>query len=261
VHIRGFGNSDGPWQLTLERLPAEQCEPDALEPDDEQPILLPEATVFLGVERTLCVADMDRYEVPLRDFQRLVAVATFPTEDLDMVMRVRSSTGTLLRTSPSSSGGESITYNASADETVFLELESRFNTEGRYTLDLFRENQVDCVPDAYEPNNSAAAAKEAPAAALGLTLCGSDEDWFFLEGAAGKRLRARASFIHADGDIDLMVLGLNGSQILAVSDGVSNEELAEAVLPLDGLYFVRVFSLSSQVRSRYSLEVSLEGAD
>lgn len=263
VNIRPFGPSDGPWQLTLARLPERACLPDAREPDDDRASatrLEPEEEL-LGEERTLCGADVDVYEVPLLDFERLVAVATFPTAELSLALRVVKEDGTVARVSPDSAGGEAVTYAANGDETVWLEIAPELGAEGAYTLDLFRENQLSCAPDDFEPNDVIADAPLAPAAAVGLTLCGSDQDLFRFEGTAGKQLRARAAFLHADGDIDLMILGSNGQQILAVSDGVGNVEQAEAILPLDGTYYVRVFSLSSSIRSRYSLEVSLENPD
>jgi transketolase C-terminal domain/subunit len=91
-----------------------------------------------------------------------------------------------------------------------------------------------------------------------LTLCDSDEDVFAIEGTAGKRVVADVSFVHADGDIDLMLRGIDGQQVLAVSDTVENSEHIEAVLPVDGVYFLRVFSLSENVKARYVLDVSLE---
>lgn len=263
VNIRPFGPSDGPWQLTLTRLPERTCEPDAREPDNtrESATLLGPEDAILDEERTLCGADVDVYEVPLLDFERLVAIATFPTAELALSMRVVKEDGTVARVSPDSSGGETLTYAASGDETVWLEIAPELGAEGPYTLSLFRENQLTCAPDDFEPNDVVADAAPAPAAASGLTLCGSDQDLFRVEGAAGKQLRARASFLHADGDIDVMILGSDGQQILGVSDGVGNVEQAEAILPLDGIYYVRVFSLSASIRSRYSLEISLENPD
>ena len=84
-----------------------------------------------------------------------------------------------------------------------------------------------------------------------LSICQSDEDVFVVEGAKGKRLRAHAAFIHADGAIDLAVLGVDGSQILGVSDGVGNEEVVEVILPVDGEYYVRVFSLEEDAHVLY----------
>jgi len=86
-------------------------------------------------------------------------------------------------------------------------------------------------------------------------LCGTDQDHFYVDGSAGKRLTARAAFFHADGDIDLVIVGADGAQVLAASDGVTNQEEVSALLPIDGRYTVRVFSLSQAPKARYDLEV------
>lgn len=263
VNLRAFGPSDGPWQLTLDRVPELTCEPDAREPDDDRDgaIEIGAEDAVTGEARTLCGDDVDVYEVPLLDFERLVAVATFPSEDLELEMRVVKEDGTVARVSPDGAGGETVTYAAQGDEVVWLEIEPLLGAQGSYTLDVFRENQVSCAPDALEPNDVLVEAVPAPDAASGLTLCGSDQDLFTFEGTAGKQLSARASFIHADGDLDVMILGPDGEQVLAVADGVGNVEQAEALLPLDGTFYVRVFSLGTNARSRYSLEVTLENPD
>lgn len=263
VNLRPFGPSSGQWKLTLNRLPELTCEPDASEPDDDREtatLLGPDERVE-GAARTLCGSDVDVYEVPLLDFERLVAIAAFPIADLELEMRVVKEDGTVARVSPDGAGGETITYAADGDETVWLEIEPLLGAQGSYTLDVFRENQVSCAPDELEPNDVVAEAAPAPAAAHNLTLCGSDQDLFAIEGTAGKQVSARASFVHADGDLDVMILGPDGQQILAVSDGIGNEEQAAAILPLDGTFYVRVFSLGIDARVRYSLEVTLENPE
>jgi hypothetical protein len=264
VRVSGYANASGDYQLTLTSLPEFECTADPSEPDNDTAgaVLLPAGTDVAAEARTLCVADTDVYEVPLEDFERLVARASFATEELDVQMRVLASDGeTVLETSPDSAGGETISYAAQGNETVFLEIASMLNTSGPYTLEVWRENQISCVPDAYEPNEGTAAASAPPSTPETLTICDSDNDFFAVEGVAGKKLVARASFIHADGDLDVMILGHDGVQVLSVSDGVGNEEQAEALLPLDETYFVRVFSLSSGAKSRYDLDIRLENVD
>lgn len=261
LRVRGFGNATGPYSLALQKLPSFSCQADGDEPDDDvagASLLAPGASVS-GAVRTLCAGDRDLYLVPLEDFERVVVNAAFPPSELDVELNVYDEAGaTLLRRSPDSAGGETLSWDAQGNETVLVEVKALFNTQGEYTLDLFRENQISCEPDALEPNNTPASAVTLPEAPDALTVCGSDQDYFAVEGAANKKLTARASFLHADGDLDLMILGLDGDQILAAADGVGNVEDAEAVLPLDGTYYVRVFSLTSGAKSRYRLEIALE---
>lgn len=261
LRVRGFGNASGPYSLALAKHPPFDCRADTGEPDDdvaEAPLLGP-GDALTGAARTLCPGDRDLYRVPLEDFERVVADATFSPSELDVELNVYDEAGeTLLVTSPDSADGETVSYAPGEERTVLVEVRARFNTQGAYTLDLFRENQVSCTPDALEPNSTTADAVPPPDGGATLTICGSDQDVFAIEGVAGKALNARITFLHADGDLDLMVLGLDGDQVLAASDGVGDDEEARALLPLSGTYFVRVFSLSDDARARYHLEVALE---
>ena len=53
------------------------------------------------------------------------------------------------------------------------------------------------------------------------------------------------------------MLGVDGRQILATSDGQSDGEHLEVLLPIDGTYPIRVFSLTSGAQSRYTLSTAL----
>jgi hypothetical protein len=259
ARVQSFNRTAGPYQILVERLPPFVCADDAAEPDDDiaGATLVPLDTT-LDEARTACQEDVDVLEVPLLDFQRLVAFADFPAAEMALTMTVTDDAGNVLATSPNGADGETLTFNARGDETVFLHVAPELNTKGAYQLTVDRENQIDCADDDLEPNDTLAAAPAAPAAQSGLTLCDLDEDLFQVQGVAGKRLRARIAFTHADGDLDLMLIGIDGEQTLATSDGVGDSEEADAILPVDGTYYVRVFSLSETPAARYSIEVALE---
>lgn len=258
VIVRGFGNSSGAYTIRVSRLPPFVCEADAFEPDDDlaSAVVIDDDASIADVPRTLCIGDKDTYAVPLKDFERVVARAVFAAGEIDLRLTVLDATGeNVLRTSPNAGGAETVTWDATADTTVLVRVESLFNSQGEYTFSLFRENQVDCSPDALEPNNTVPTAVAAPTSPVSLTLCGTDQDHFYVDGVAGKRLTARAGFFHADGDIDLVIVGADGAQVLAASDGVTNEEEVSTLLPIDGRYTVRVFSLTQAPKARYDLEV------
>jgi hypothetical protein len=126
---------------------------------------------------------------------------------------------------------------------------------------LFKENQGSCPVDGREPNDTVAGRVALPAVDEVLTICESDEDFFVLTGTAGKRATIDATFAHGDADLDVQLLGLDGSQILATADSASDNEHLEVILPLDGDYTVRVFSLTSGARARYFLNASVESPE
>jgi hypothetical protein len=55
----------------------------------------------------------------------------------------------------------------------------------------------------------------------------------------------------------VQLIGLDGRQILATSDSQSDNERIEHVLPLDGDYTIRVFSLSSGEVADYLIDAVL----
>jgi len=128
---------------------------------------------------------------------------------------------------------------------------------GPYTLSVEKENQLDCAADLAEPNDNAPAATLVPAPGTQLSICESDQDYFRIDGTASKKLVVDLSFRQADGDLDIVLLGLDGQQVLAVADGTSDGEHLEHVLPLDGVYTLRVFSLTSGAEARYSIATAL----
>lgn len=259
VRVRGFGSSTGPYTLTVRHEPPFVCTPDAAEPDDQLADVTPLA---LGQElapapRTACSGDADLLVVPLEDFERLVVSTRYEDSDVELRIDVLDATGTVLReSSPPATGGAAVSYDAQGNETVVVRVQATGGGTGPYTLRLERENQLDCAPDEAEPNNGVLAAVAPPASGELLTICENDQDFFAIDGTAGKKLVVDASFRQADADIDLMLVGIDGEQTLAVADGTTDGEHLEVLLPLDGRYTLRVFSLTSGARARYSLAVT-----
>ena len=256
VRVQGFGNDNGPYALGLERLPPFVCGADTAEPNDDVTTATVVTEDVFGEPHDLCPNEDDYYQVTLEDFERLVVHTQFAAEEIDMQIDILDATGEEVRkSSPNSAGGETVSYDAQGNETVLVRVQSRLNTSGPYTLDLFVENQAACEPDVFEPNDSVSAAAPAPDGLVSLSHCAGDEDLFVVEGVGGKQLRATATFLNADADLDVVILNFDGVSVLDASDGVGDQEVAEALLPLDGPYFVRVFSLDSEARARYDLRI------
>lgn len=259
VRVRGFGNSTGAYTLTVDHEAPFVCTPDAAEPDGDAGALtpLPLGTELPPTARTMCAEDTDLLVVPLEDFERLVVSAQYEDSDVELGIDVLDAAGTaVLASSPPATGGAGVSFDARDNETVLVRLRGKGGAVGPYTLRLERENQLDCAPDAGEPNNTVVGAGALREAGELLTICESDQDFFVVDGTAGKKLVVDASFRQADGDLDLMLVGIDGEQVLAVADGTADGEHLEVVLPLDGRYTLRVFSLTSGARTRYSLAVT-----
>jgi hypothetical protein len=257
VRVRGFGNDTGDYTLLIEREPPFACTADAAEPDNTaaQSVQLGLNASLPPLSRTVCQDDVDLITAPLEDFERLVVKTTYDDSDLELTIDILDATGTtVLATSPPATGGAALSYDARGNETVLVRIRGTGGGIGAYTLSVDKENQLSCAPDAREPNNTVSSSVALPPANELLSICSSDQDFFTVDGTAGKTLVVDLSFRQAEGDLDLMLLGLDGQQILAVSDGTSDGEHLEKLLPLDGRYTIRVFSLTSGAKARYSLD-------
>jgi len=119
---------------------------------------------------------------------------------------------------------------------------------------------LQCVEDAYEPNDTRETAAAFPAlAATDLTLCGEREnDWYEVEVQPGWRYQISVLFTHADGDIDIYLLDAAGT---TVASGVSSDddELIDYYTDEDeaGTYTLRVYLYSSGIYTQtYDLSIT-----
>lgn len=260
LRVRGFGFSSGPYQLRVTHEPPFVCTADGAEPNDDvgSAPVLPLGGALAPEARTVCVGDVDLLTVPLEDFERLVVVAAYDDADVELAIDVLDARATqVLASAPPARGGAALSYDAAGDETVVVRVAGAGGAIGAYTLSVDKENQLDCAPDDAEPNDEVTTAVPVPAIGAQLVVCENDHDYFLVDGTAGKKLVVDLSFRQADGDLDLMLLGLDGEQVLAVADGTSDGEHLERVLPLDGTYVLRVFSLTSGAAARYSIATAL----
>lgn len=273
VRVRGFGNSAGPYRLTLNRLEPVACV-DSLEPDDVTPRSVVVGNVDgaspqpLVEDRGLCVGgalgDQDRWAIDVLDFERLVATAT-TADGLRLVLQIEDAAGAVRARSAIGVGGAAVSAPARVDvgqsERLFVRAFSEQGQIGTYTIRLFKENEGSCPVDRLEPNNTVSGRGPLPADDELVTICESDEDFFILPGSAGKRAIVDLTFAHGDADLDVQLLGLDGVQLLATADSASDNESLETILPLDGDYTIRVFSLTSGARARYFINTRVESPE
>ncbi|MBA2381539.1 MAG: S8 family serine peptidase [Chloroflexi bacterium] len=116
-----------------------------------------------------------------------------------------------------------------------------------------------CPPDdAYEPNESLAAAKTV-ANGVGISgiACPNNQDLFKISASAGTTISVDLSLVHADGNID-MTLRNGASTILASSAGTGNTESIDYSVTTTATYYVQVYGNPIATTSNeYGLTVSL----
>ncbi len=267
VRVRGFANTFAPYTIRFALDDGFVCS-DAGEPDDEVPEVLVVDNVSAAAggsavveARAVCGnatrPDADRWAIDVEDFERLVVHAVPTTANLRVVLAIEDVDGNVLKRSAIGPGASSVSFDAVSSTTLFVRATGAFNQQGNYTIDFHKENQTDCAADDFEVNDTVAGRAALIDETTPASICETDEDFYAFEGVAGKVLTIDLTFLHGDADLDLQLLGLDGVQILATSDGQLDNEQIVQTLPLDGTYTIRVFSLTSGAKSQYVLSTDL----
>ncbi len=110
---------------------------------------------------------------------------------------------------------------------------------------------VEVCGDEFEPND--ATAKVLTAGTYAARICAGDVDRFQIEVPAGKTLRAVATFVHAEGDLDVKLFDA-GNVLVETSDGTTNEETVASTG--SGRFVVQIFGYG-QAANAYSLALTL----
>ena len=179
-----------------------------------------------------------------------------------VVLTIEDSAGVVLKTSAIGPGPSALGFDATTTGPLFVRAAGAFGQRGAYDIFLSTQNQSDCSADTFEPNDTvsgrAILVTDGGVSATAASICESDEDFYAIDGIAGKRIVVDLTFLHGDADLDLQLLGLDGIQILATADGQVDGETIEAILPQPGIYTLRVFSLTSGAKSNYTLTTEIE---
>lgn len=118
-----------------------------------------------------------------------------------------------------------------------------------------------CADDELEPNDVPFAAMALASGSYSLALCPCREDWFRFELPEGGGVDARATFTHADVDIDLRLMRAADAEAgsdtwVASSQTTSDEESISYVSTAGGTYYLRVYSFQDGSAGGYRLDVS-----
>jgi hypothetical protein len=82
-----------------------------------------------------------------------------------------------------------------------------------------------------------------------------DDDYFAVDARAGSRIDARVTFTHANGDLDIELIGPNGST-LERSQGIGNEERIRRVVA-EGRHVLHVYGFADATNT-YELSIVVE---
>ncbi len=96
-----------------------------------------------------------------------------------------------------------------------------------------------CTEDAYEDNDSRAAARALTAGTIEAATCGGDEDWYSFV-ADGRPLVVTVTFDGSAGDLDLEIADAAGA-VVGSSNGTSDTETATVTTVSGQTYYIRVY--------------------
>jgi hypothetical protein len=115
----------------------------------------------------------------------------------------------------------------------------------------------ECPPEPFEPNDTPGQATPLGAAPMeGLILCPGESDYFRINAVGGKELHLILAFNHLYGDLDLELLGENGTSILAIGSGQTSTEEVIYTPKSSGTVYARVYGHDDAANS-YGLALNV----
>lgn len=200
-------------------------------------------------------ADEDYFCFTLPIDSRLDVAVQFVHADGDIDLEVLDGTGLLVDSSTSLTDGE-VTGTLLAAGDYAVRIFSPTGETNTYSLEVRAQRAY--FPDAYELNSDILSCSDV---ALdfhdpGLNLHNLfDEDYFCFDLGPGAFLTVTVTFIHGDGNIDVMLMDILGIPI-SISATDQNVETITAIL-ISGRYVVRVYSPVADINA-YTLDIDAQ---
>jgi len=256
VRVFGVGQAENAYTLTLAVVPVTPiCAEDAYEQNDTQAT----ATRYPGaaLHGQICASDPDWVSVALNAGDSMRATLTFTNSVGDLELALYNQSGAFIGSSTTTSNTEQIDYTAAAAGTYALKVYGFLTAENAYTLTVSVVPATPtCTDDSHENNDTPATAVALPSANFAGQICAGDDDYYYVDLAAGETLVIDLDFVNANGDLDLRLLDAAGTT-LASSTGVTSNEHISYSARLAGRYVIRVWAYSSNEENSYHLITSV----
>lgn len=219
----GIGTVNGSAVTGIAVTCPQTCPQDALEPNDSINTVVRLPTTPTSLQA--CPGDEDWFMVELASWTVLDLEAIFSASEgnLDLEI-VELGTNAVLASATSTTDDEELGFSAPygpADFAVHVDLVADAGTSPGTPYSL--SGSVSCMPDAAEPNDSQAVVASVAAGLTTWSHCG-DVDWFSPNVAPWEDVLLQASYLSAEGNIDLDLVDASGS-VLQSSQGTSGGEL------------------------------------
>ena len=225
-----------PYTLIVEPQNTQMCVgADGFEPNNTvgTAVLVPPQNVAGQV----CGADQDWFRTQGADGDVVTAAvrAMGPVE-----VSLHAANGALLATGAPQPDGTVAAFLANAPADVRARVRSSSPVEVAYQLLLIRSSAT-CIPDSFEPNDTAAQASAFNGSASA-TICEMDVDHYQVQvPPGGGRLVVDMDMPPQTGDLDLVVLDPMGNEVARSENGQGQPEHVDVQLPVGGRYVIRVY--------------------
>jgi len=238
---------------------SQTCLDDGYEPNDSPPNAL---LISEGTYSTLrnC-GDPDWFRVPLPEGGSLTATLGHESLHGQLGLSLHLFDGGTLKQA-TTGNIQTLSYGpVVAPQDLLVRVQPASNNASlSYTLAI-QPGVGACPNDIHEPNNSLSNTVQLSSGSHdGLLICPGDTDWFTLPMILGQHVQATAHFQHNDGDLDMHLIGPDGSSIVASSiSETSNEELTW-VAQNSGPHHLKISGFANATNN-YDLDVLVSNAD
>ena len=218
------------------------CAPDRLEPNDSRQA---PAQINGGAQSglTLCPGDDDYFAVSLGQGDSVTLTLSFVHGEGNLDLELFDPAGQVVASARGTTGTETFSYTAAAPGVhvahVILTRDTGPTPGNTYTLET-RAQIAPCPDDRLEENDSdLESAFLSPGNQPNLNVCVGDDDFYDVLLQGGDTLTVDLTFSHAEGDVDVQILGLLGIA-LATGDSSTDDESVSYTARNTGFFTVRV---------------------
>ncbi|MBW2703136.1 MAG: PPC domain-containing protein [Deltaproteobacteria bacterium] len=219
-----------------------QCNDDDFEENDTA--LTAASIAGDQIDLQICSRDEDWYLVHVNagDGLRLTLYFDGLAGDLDLELFDADDSTTPISGSYGIDDSETVTAEAIWGEADYLVRVFGYGGAANvYDMEVNFVSSGTCMDDVFEPNDSIDTAEFVLDGLYpGLVLCAGNEDWYENYMFAGEDLIVDLTFVHGNGDLDVVITGDAGGGLLWGDSEDDNESISYSI-PSDGYYYVWVY--------------------
>ncbi len=223
--------------------PSGSCTDDMYEENDSASAA---ATAPDSFSAQICSSDDDYYRITGSTGTDItVTVDGFVSSEGDLDLQLRSSSGTILRSSAGVTNSESVSYCLPTAGEVYARVYGYLGSENHYSMRVSRAAGSCCTDDAGEPDDTRSTARSLPTDnSFDGTICPGDDDYVSFSVSSPTGISITMTFDDSMGDLDLELYGPTGT-LVGSSRGTTDIETIEMDLFETGTYTIRTYGFGT----------------